>query len=345
VIDTVYVEDAVGEHPRTLEVLRRLPRATVIPCRHYGELFNAHNQSFRLQKRNPSLILARKEGERLHAVPAGFGVGGAPNVYFSHLLNCPYDCRYCFLQGMFRSASYVLFVDYEEFFSAIREHARAALAADPAAQPWYFSGYDCDSLALDGLTGFAPAALETFAELPGAWLELRTKSTQLSALWSSRVLENVVVAYSLSPATLAATAETGTPGLPRRLAALQRLSAAGWKVGLRFDPVLWFEDAPLRYLQLLDQVAAAVPEQSVHSVSLGTFRLPRDFARTIGRMHPQDPLLAAAAYEEEGSLTYDPRVREALVDPLQERIVELWGEERFYPCGETAAESASTSLR
>ena len=98
-------------------------------------------------------------------------------------------------------------------------------------------------------------------------------------------------------------------------------------------------------LLLLEQVATAVPEESVHSVSVGTFRLPRDFARTLGRMHPQDPLLAAAAHEEGGSLTYGPRVRELLLAPLRQRIVELWGEERFYPCGEPAVELEPTSSR
>ena len=31
------------------------------------------------------------------------------------MLNCLYDCRYCFLQGMYRSANYVLYVNYEDF--------------------------------------------------------------------------------------------------------------------------------------------------------------------------------------------------------------------------------------
>ena len=35
----------------------------------------------------------------VHPVPATYGIGGDENYYFSHMLNCLYDCRYCFLQG------------------------------------------------------------------------------------------------------------------------------------------------------------------------------------------------------------------------------------------------------
>ena len=32
------------------------------------------------------------------------------------MLNCIYDCKYCFLQGMFNSANYLVFVNYQDFF-------------------------------------------------------------------------------------------------------------------------------------------------------------------------------------------------------------------------------------
>ena len=106
-IETIYIEDNLGAHPRARRLLDRFPDARVIPCRHYTEVFNPSAQSFDLQKQKPSLILARKHGNLVLPVPEGFGIGDGPNYYFSHMLNCLYDCRYCFLQGMFRSAHYV----------------------------------------------------------------------------------------------------------------------------------------------------------------------------------------------------------------------------------------------
>ncbi len=114
-IRRIYVEEAVADHPRALEVRRRFPGAETVPCGRWGEVFNRSRQSFRLQKRWPALILARKHGQTVLEAPAGYGFGGERNFYFSHMLNCIYDCRYCFLQGMFQSAHYVLFVNYEDF--------------------------------------------------------------------------------------------------------------------------------------------------------------------------------------------------------------------------------------
>ena len=144
-IDTIYVEEQVREHPRVRDVLGRFPAARVVACERYGEVFNPRAQNFRLQKRRPGLILAAKHDRHVLEAPAAHHIGGQRNYYFSHLLNCPYDCRYCFLQGMFRSAAFVLFVNYEDFQLAID----ARLREWPDEDVFFFSGYDCDSLAFE----------------------------------------------------------------------------------------------------------------------------------------------------------------------------------------------------
>ena len=98
--DIIYFEEQVAEHPRSLEIFGRYPRATRIPCGHYKEIFNPSGQNFRLQKKKPALILAHNSGKLVHPVPSTYGIGGKRNFYFSQMLNCLYDCRYCFRQGM-----------------------------------------------------------------------------------------------------------------------------------------------------------------------------------------------------------------------------------------------------
>ena len=112
-IQTIYIEHEVKDHP--LEILRRFPKAETISIERYGEVFNRKNQNFRLQKIKPALILARKHDGRVLTTPPDTASVERPITTF-HLYNCVYDCRYCFLQGMYRSANYVLFVNYEEFW-------------------------------------------------------------------------------------------------------------------------------------------------------------------------------------------------------------------------------------
>ena len=114
-INTIYIEEEIAEHPRTLDIIKRFPNATKIDCKRYGEIFNRKSQNFRLQKKKPALILAKKHKSLVLPTPKQYGLGAEHNYYFSHMLNCLYDCRYCFLQGMFQSAHYVLFINYEDF--------------------------------------------------------------------------------------------------------------------------------------------------------------------------------------------------------------------------------------
>jgi spore photoproduct lyase len=139
-INTIYIEHEVADHPRTRRICDRFSQARQIAVENYGAVFNRKAQNFRLQKRQPALILAGKQRNHVLPAPDGYGVGGGRNYYFSHMLNCLYDCRYCFLQGMYRSAHYVVFVNYEDFMMEI-----GALAdEDQPHEPWFFSGYDGD---------------------------------------------------------------------------------------------------------------------------------------------------------------------------------------------------------
>ena len=210
--DFIYAEESILDHPRTRALLDRFPRAQLVPCARYGEVFNRTAQNFRLQKHRPALILAHKAGRRVLPAPDGYGIGGERNYYFSHLLNCPYDCRYCFLQGLYRSAHLVLFVNYEDFQQDIAAH----IAADAPNTPYFFSGYDCDSLALEGITHFTADFLPFFADHPQAYFELRTKSVRIKTLLATQPLPNCVVAFSMTPPALADQFEVGTPPVARR---------------------------------------------------------------------------------------------------------------------------------
>ncbi|HIM20337.1 MAG TPA: hypothetical protein EYM28_07020 [Rhodospirillales bacterium] len=59
-IDTIYIEEDVRDHPRTRSILSRFNKARHISIERYGEVFNKRAQNFRLQKFKPALILARK---------------------------------------------------------------------------------------------------------------------------------------------------------------------------------------------------------------------------------------------------------------------------------------------
>lgn len=296
----------------------------------YGEVFNRNAQSFRLQKRRPALILARKYDHLILEAPEGYGIGGRRNFYFSHMLNCVYDCRYCFLQGMYRSAHYLLFLNYEDFQVALD----ARLRETPDEDVYFFSGYDCDSLALESITGFVRGFLPFFATRPRAWLELRTKSTRVDELLSREPLPNVVVAFSFTPSPVSAALERGVPPLELRLRTLSELAARGWRLGLRFDPLVYTERYRDSYRDLLDTVLGRLPTDSLHSVSLGAFRMPRDFFQRIVKMYPEEPLFAGPLEEgSDGLVSYRTEIETSLRAFFTKELQERLPREIIFACG------------
>lgn len=327
-IDTLYIESQLREHPRVQRIINRFPMARQIICERYTEVFNPKAQNFRLQKQQPALILAEKYQGQVLAAPLGYGIGARHNYYFSHILNCLYDCRYCFLQGMYQSANYVLFVNYEAFQTQI-----AAISAQtPHEAVHFFSGYDGDSLAMEPLTDFAAEFLPFIDQLPNAWLELRTKSTQIRSLLSRPVVPRCVVAFSLSPEAIASQVEAKAPSLNKRLQALVQLQQQGWLIGLRFDPLIYHSDYQLIYQQFFDNVFRVIDLDRLHSVSLGVFRLPEKYFKKMHKLYPDARLFAGPLTQQQGMVTYQAALEQAMFDYCRQALLNHIPVEKFFPC-------------
>ena len=139
---------------------------------------------------------------------------------------------------MYRSAHYTLFVNYEVFQEAI-DTTLSNLPDNQKAT--FFSGYDCDSLAMESVTGFVKVFLPFFKERPRALLELRTKSVRIKELVEFEPFENCVIAFSFTPAVIAKRVEHGVPPVESRIKAMAKLAESGWNLGLRLDPLIYHD--------------------------------------------------------------------------------------------------------
>lgn len=329
-ISTIYIEQAISDHPVTQEVLSRFTGVTIIGCDRYTEIFNRKSQNFRLQKKQPALILAEKHHGFVLEAPESYGVGGQHNYYFSHMLNCIYDCRYCFLQGMYRSAHYVLFVNYNDFTAEIEKK----LSDHPGKDVWFYSGYDCDSLALDPVTGFVDFILPFFNKRPHAHLEFRTKSTQIRSLLKSDPLPNCVVAFSLSPENITQALEAKTPMLSNKLKAMRKLQNSGWNVGIRFEPLIYTDDYKNCYGDLFSTVFKQLEVEKLHSISVGAFRVPKTYFKNMIRLYPDEKLFAGPLEDNDGMIAYRNDLQEEMIEWCYKTIADQAPENHLYQCRE-----------
>ena len=325
-IDTIYYENEIKDHPRAKRIFSKFSNARKISIDRYSDFFNKKNQNFKIQKKNPSLILAKKHRGFVLPAPEGFGIGGSKNYYFSHMYNCIYDCRYCFLQGMYSSANFVLFVNFEDFDLEIKK------LINTNKNITFFSGYDCDSLALENITGFASHILPLFKENPSAILEFRTKSIQMKPLDKTNPIDNCIVAFSLMPNQMSLQLDKKAPTIKRRIATIKKLSKIGWKIGLRFDPLIYGKNWKEHYKDLHEEIYNSINLKSVHSISYGPLRFPSAMYKKIFNLYPDEKLFVGPFEKNQKVISYNKNIEEEMTQYCNEISTKFLPKSMIFKC-------------
>jgi spore photoproduct lyase len=228
---------------------------------------------------------------------------------------------------MYPSAHYLLFVNFDHFKAEIKKTSKSL-----DDECWFFSGYDCDSLALESVTGFASDFLPFFRELPNAWIELRTKSVAIQSLQKIDPLERAVVAFSFTPQEISTQLEKGVPSVDSRIKAITQLAALGWKVGLRIDPLIDCKNFAVRYENLFNQIFKYLPTNALHSVSFGAFRMPAGFFKKIEKQYPEEPLFAGNFKTQKGQSSYPPETEIQLKEFCIDQLLKYIDASKIFSC-------------
>jgi len=184
---------------------------------------------------------------------------------------------------MYNSANYVLFVNYKDFQKKISKISNNS--KDPIC---FFSGYDCDSLALEKITKFADSFLDFFMKFKNIYLEIRTKSTNIDVFKKKVAMKNIIVAFSLNPQSIVNNFEIKTPSLQKRINAILELQKMGWQIGLRFDPIIYTKNFEKIYDKFYKVVFENLDTKLIHSITIGNFRMPLKFFQKLRKVRPLD---------------------------------------------------------
>ncbi len=113
---------------------------------------------------------------------------------------------------------------------------------------------------------------------------------------------------------------------------MAEVARCGWPIGLRFDPLIYDPDYQRCYRELFERIAVELGGAIVHSVSLGPFRLPRSFFRTMERRYPDAPLLAGNFVERGKNVSYPTEIENEMVDFCTRELSRLVSGDRLYRC-------------
>jgi spore photoproduct lyase len=197
---------------------------------------------------------------------------------------------------------------------------------------WFYSGYDCDSLANEPMTRFTEFFIPVVAGIDNAWMELRSKSTQVRGILKLAPLERIVVAFSFSDQVSHTRLEHGVPSIAKRIDAMRRLMEAGWNVGLRLDPIVYHSNYQAEFTALLEQIFAQLDATAIHSVSLGSFRLTRDHFRSVSRLYPDEPLFAQPMELENGIVSYPAEREREMIEFCEAAVLQHVPGHNYHPC-------------
>lgn len=300
----IFVEREALEYPQAKSIIARFSKANVIQVKNYKEVFNRSNQDWRLQKNSQKLILAVKKSPFLYPGSDVVQNPGVKNFFYNSLVkNCLYDCHYCYLQGMFPSPHLVVYVNLEDYFLATEE------ALKNLKEIYLSISYDTDLLAIENIVNYCGRWIEFASQNKDITVELRTKSSNYSAIKKYRSISNFILAWTLSPEEIQVKYETKTPSLKARLKAALQAIEDGWPVRLCFDPVIACADWKNIYANFLESVFAVLPGHAIHDTTLGPFRMNSTYFRRAADLRLDSDLIHQPFSTEQKIVSYSEATR------------------------------------
>ena len=328
----IYIEGALLGGEEAEAILRKFPKAKCIPIRHYKDLFNRRKQNRALQEKSRKLILAKKEGQRIYpGAPVCQSFSESAFYYASLLMNCPFHCEYCYLQGMYPSANLVLFLNVEDYFSdcqrLIQEKGSLYLCIS----------YDTDLLALEELYPFVERFARFLEKEPNLRIEVRTKAggeslfrRLLKMQLSEDAKKRLIFAFTLSPEKIVSEAEHGTAGLKGRLKAVKMAVEEGFTLRLCFDPMLYHADWERLYTKLLETVFREIPMEKLYDVSVGSFRISESYLKSMTKACGASPYTSFPYENTDGYYHYPKELLLKMEGFLEQKLLEKLPKEKIF---------------
>jgi spore photoproduct lyase len=313
----IYVEPRVADFPLGRRVLEKFSKADIVEIGHYKDVFNRPRQDWDVQRASRNIILAVREDKFIYdGSPYASPFGHKRFFYNTLVLNCLYDCGYCYLQGMFPSSHVVVFVNQQDFKDCVTQKSQEG--------PLYLCiSYDTDLLAFEGLFGLCSEWYHYVAEHSNVTVELRTKSSNKQIFRKLSPIPNFVLAWTLSPQSIICQYEKDAPSLRARLESVKMALEEGWKVRLCIDPILYVDDWEDLYQELVDEIARSVDVSLVYQFSLGVFRMNSGYLKKIRRRGRQSAVLYDDFVVDNGASSYGAEVSHRLVERVRESLTYL----------------------
>lgn len=329
--ENIFIEKEVLESRYTQNIISKLPNTNIIEIDNIYDYWGRSKKPY-LQKRDKlNLFVGNKKGSMVKKAPDAYGISGEEHFYFIHSYNCIYECQYCYLQGYFNTPDMVFYVNHQDIIEQMEN-----IIANNDESVWFHAGEYSDSLALSHITGELDLYHQLFKKHPNHYLELRTKSVNISELKKLEPLENIITSFSLSPNEVAKEIDLKTPPTKTRIKAMSALEKLGHPLGIHFDPIYYFPDFESAYKGLIQDLKSQIDISKVRYFSLGVVRFTKDVYSEFEQNYPNSPLLSSDMKKSfDGKIRYPRPMRMWMMNKIKQLLLDSGvAESKIYLCME-----------
>jgi len=281
----IYIEKQAKNYKQTKKILKKFSNAKILWIDNYKNIFDkkiANNVSLK-----PNFIIAKLNSEVITKAPDWYGHNDKVSFFLKTSLNCIFDCSYCFLKWAFQNDIPVYFVNYEDIKNSIKRKVESLKwkienwqwnknddfelklkqDLDYKNKIWFYSSDYSDILGMNNISGFLEEFVVFFEELANTMMEVRSKSANIKPildLWF--IPKNTEFAFSLNPQELIDKYEKWTSSLEDRIKSINILLDRGYKVGLRFLPLLPVKNYKEIYTKFVKEIKQKIDIKKVSSI-------------------------------------------------------------------------------
>ena len=170
---------------------------------------------------------------------------------------CTAMCMYCYLVCNYNKCAYLrLFVNREEMLEKIIKVSQKS-----EKNLTFEIGSNSDLILENSITGNLIWTIENFANTKKGYLTLPTKFDMVDEILPLNHNGKIIIRMSVNPEEIINKVEFGTSRLKGRIEAINKLSEAGYKIGILIAPVILVKNWKELYTQLIQTLNQELSEK------------------------------------------------------------------------------------
>lgn len=174
---------------------------------------------------------------------------------------CTAMCMYCYLVCNYNKCAYLrLFVNREQMLEKIIKTAN-----NSDKELTFEIGSNSDLILENTITNNLVWTIENFANAKKGYLTLPTKFDMVDDILPLNHNGKIIIRMSVNPEEIINKVEFGTSRLDKRIEAINKLSEAGYKIGIIIAPVILVDNWKELYQNLIKKLNSKLSEKAKKS--------------------------------------------------------------------------------